>query len=329
MIPKISLIVCTHNPRHDYLTRVISALRGQTLSLDTWELIVVDNCSSTPVDGQFDFSWHPDARAIREEKLGLTNARLRGIHDARANLLVFVDDDNVLDANYLALALKISMEYPHLGAWSGSCKAEFEVEPDGWARKYTRQLCVTELDRDYWCNFPFANHAMPSGAGLCLRADAAKEYVALHRRGLRPVLLDRAGESLASGGDIDIALTCAHIGYGMGIFRQLTLTHLIPRFRLQKSYLLKLTEALAFTSAIIEFYHPAASTPPGSPLKTKVANLLRLMLLPKVDRAFFRAHLRGLQSGRMATETLRRNDDPLNTPASRLAKLGSKPHTHV
>ena len=42
------------------------------------------------------------------ERLGLTPARLRGIRESRGELLVFVDDDNVLERDYLEVALALA-----------------------------------------------------------------------------------------------------------------------------------------------------------------------------------------------------------------------------
>ena len=115
----ISVILCTHNPRRDYLCRTVDALRGQSLAGDQWELLVIDNCSDTPLADYLDLSWKDNSRIVVEEKLGLTHARLRGIEESCGELLVFVDDDNVLDADYLEVALRIARERPFLGSWSG------------------------------------------------------------------------------------------------------------------------------------------------------------------------------------------------------------------
>ena len=92
----ISVIICSHNPRPEYLRRTLEALKAQTLPTKDWELLLVDNASKEPLAGRFDLSWHPNARHVRENELGLTTARLRGIREAHSDLLVFVDDDNVL-----------------------------------------------------------------------------------------------------------------------------------------------------------------------------------------------------------------------------------------
>jgi glycosyltransferase involved in cell wall biosynthesis len=107
----ISVIICTHNPRPDYLRRVLEALRNQTLSLEKWELLLVDNASQEPVTSEsWDLSWHRHARYIREENVGIASARLRGMQEANADLMVFVDDDNVLSPDYLSMAVQIERE---------------------------------------------------------------------------------------------------------------------------------------------------------------------------------------------------------------------------
>ena len=41
----LSVIICTHNPRLDYLRRTFDALKLQTLDRDQWELLLIDNAS--------------------------------------------------------------------------------------------------------------------------------------------------------------------------------------------------------------------------------------------------------------------------------------------
>src|ERR1700751_3455833 len=96
-----SVIICAHNPRADYFTRVLDGLRNQTLPLHKWELLIVDNASRVPLASICDISWPPPARHILERELGVAYARRRGFQEASADLIIFVDDDNVLDENYL------------------------------------------------------------------------------------------------------------------------------------------------------------------------------------------------------------------------------------
>src|SRR5271169_2282557 len=172
-----SVIICTHNPRQDYLRRVLDALKAQTLSKGRWELLLIDDVSKEPLAGKWDLSWHPNARHIREEELGLTPARLRGIKESKGGLLVFVDDDNVLEVNYLEKALDIADGQPFMGIWSGSIRGEFETEPSPWMRPYLKSLAIREVSRDICANYATAIDAEPYGAGLCVRRNLAQDYM--------------------------------------------------------------------------------------------------------------------------------------------------------
>ena len=103
---KASVIICAHNPRGTSLHRTLEALDRRSLSKEEWELLLIDNASKEPLASRFDLSWHPNAQHMVENELGLFPARLCGMREARSDLLIFVDDDNVLEPNYLDEAAK-------------------------------------------------------------------------------------------------------------------------------------------------------------------------------------------------------------------------------
>jgi glycosyltransferase involved in cell wall biosynthesis len=288
---KLSVIICTHNPKVDYFSRVLAALAAQSCPHENWELLIVDNRSDVPVAGRFDLAWRPDARIVREEVLGLTPARLRGIREASGDLLVFVDDDNLLDADFLAEARRIADEKPWLGAWSGQCRPEFESEPEDWTRRYWGSLAIREFDRDVWSNLPRLSETMPCGTGLCLRKAVAAEYLRLNDEGLRRFQLDRSGNSLLSGGDNDLAACACNLGLGVGLVQALKLVHIIPASRLTLDYLARLNEGIAFSSVILDRIW-GMSTPPRSALGT-LADRLRAMRLKPPHRQLLQAACRG------------------------------------
>ncbi len=290
---RLSIITCAHNPRPDYLERVIDGLKDQRLDKEHWEYLLVDNASQQPLSRQVDLSWHPNARHIREDKLGLTHARLRGIRESGAEILVFVDDDNVLDSDYLEQAIRLSAEWPMLGAFSGQVRASFEETPPEWTRPYWRRLAINEFDRDSWSNVPCLDQTTPNGAGLCVRRPVAAEYLMYHANGKRKIVLDRMGESLLSAGDLDLAATACDLGLGNGLFTSLKLTHLIPKERTSESYLLNLLESQAVSSRILESFRSNGDAPTKKRLKTIVADQLRPLFMSPRERRFFRACKRG------------------------------------
>jgi glycosyltransferase involved in cell wall biosynthesis len=248
---KLSVIICTHNPRLEYLSRTLEALRLQTLPMAEWELLMIDNASQPVVAALVSLAWHPNAHHIREEILGLTPARLRGIQEAQGQLLVFVDDDNLLDPDYLTNSLEIYEEYPFLGAFGGSITGEFEVNPPLSIIPYLEGLAIRKTVSDHWSNAKKWSEATPFGAGICVRREIAELYSERVRNDRIRVALDRKGTSLGAGGDLDMAWTSFSLKKGTGCFARLRATHLISKDRLTESYIERLYAGLAFANEIL------------------------------------------------------------------------------
>jgi glycosyltransferase involved in cell wall biosynthesis len=287
----LSVVICTYNPRSDYLRQCLSALRGQTLRYDLWGLVVVDNRSDEPVAKRVDLSWHPAARIVREETLGLTPARLRGIRETAGELLVFVDDDNVLDVDFLETTLRIAEEKPFLGSWSGQSRPRFEKVPPKWTRRYWGSLVIREFDTDVWSNLPRLPNTMPCGAGLCVRRTVARHYLQLHESGKRSFQFDRTGVSLLSGGDNDLAACACDIGLGVGLIASLKLTHLISPERLTVDYLALLAEGIHYSSTLLDSWHGIRTGRRTALGRT--ADFLRIMRLKHPHDQILRAAFRG------------------------------------
>ena len=173
MLP-VSVIICSHNPRAAYLARTLHSLRAQTLDASQWELLLIDNRSSSPLSDAWTLDWHPNARHVREPQLGLTPARVRGIIESRGELLVFVDDDNVLAPDYLQSARAIAERCPDLGAFgAGALEPEFEVTPPAQLHPWLSRLAlrtVSAVERGHsWA----AKSSIPWGAGLCVTRSIA------------------------------------------------------------------------------------------------------------------------------------------------------------
>lgn len=260
----------------DYLQRVLEALRIQTLSTGQWELLLVDNASRETPDGRLEMGWHPHARVVREKRLGLTFARLRGFTEARGELIVMVDDDNVVAPDYLETAERIARDHPMLGAFGGKCLPEFEVKPEPWLKARGKGLGLRDRGEreEFFPETAIAESCQssvgglqreenrrlatddgklmtanrqrravrefpdcaPIGAGMVLRNSAARAYAELLQARGKQTITDRLGDSLASGGDNDICLTVIEEGWQVGYLPQLRLTHLIPKQRMTLDY---------------------------------------------------------------------------------------------
>jgi glycosyltransferase involved in cell wall biosynthesis len=293
---QISVIICTHNPRQDYLERTLAALKEQSLAKTQWELLLIDNASKEKLQEKWELSWHPQARHIREEQLGLTHARLRGIAEAMAELIVFVDDDNVLAPNYLADAAVIGQQFPFLGAWGGSAEAVYDIPPPPWIGKYAYLMAVREVTRDQWSNLVETDVTLPWGAGMCVRKVVAVTYANKVKGSPARSGLGRVGQSLGCSEDVDLASTALDMGMGTGLFSRLILKHLIPSGRLSEQYLIRLMKGNQYSNIVLNW---CRGRPPQIAQHSAVRSLLgrvrRFFSMSARERRFFEAAREGRQ----------------------------------
>lgn len=260
---KVSVILCTHNPRQVYLERTLVGLRAQTLPLEQWELILVDNGSRDSVAARFDLSWHVNGRHVVEPKLGLTPARLRGIRESAGGVLVFVDDDNVLAPDYLEVAHALFLSRPDLGCFGAArILPVFEEEPAPGLEPFTRCLALRDEDEDMCPSVP-EDWSYPWGAGLVVRREVAVAYVKDVEASELKMQLDRRGSALNSCGDDEFSWVAIGMGLQRGVFRSLVVQHLIAAHRVQKDYLLALHESFGYSRALLLHTHGRKVLPPA------------------------------------------------------------------
>jgi len=296
----LSVVICAHNPRADHLRRALNSLQQQILPFEKWEFLLIDNASTDPLVSSWDLSWHPHARHISESKLGLSAARQRAIREATSDLLVFVDDDNVLDRTYLTEALSIKEKWPQLGTWgSGSIIPEYEAEPQPEVQELIPYLAVRKIEKGAWSNVRSCREATPWGAGMCVRAAVAEAYCRINDES-KIHISGRRGGGLASDEDVEMSYVACHLGLGMGVFPELKLTHLIRRERVSRQHLLKLLEASVISGTILEYKWTAGV--PASPfrLRNLPAILKNLVARRGFDRQVYFTRVRAsVKAGRI------------------------------
>ncbi|MEM7145844.1 MAG: glycosyltransferase [Verrucomicrobiota bacterium] len=296
----LSVVICTHNPVPEYMDRTLDSLRNQSLSHDEWELVIVDNASTPPLENRLDLSWHSRARIVSEDETGLTPARLCAIRETESDIIVFVDDDNLLETGYLKTVIEIAREYPNLGCYgAGRITPEFEVAPDPELDPYIDNVTLRDISKDAWSNDPNTG-ANPYGAGLCVRRGVANDYLNEVTSSSLRQALGRKGSALLSGEDIDFSWVACKAGKGKGIFVALGLIHIIPKERVALDYLLRIVEGHAYSDVILQAVHnPGALHIPKRNPASRALGWLRFYInFDPIKRRFFRARYRGASQAR-------------------------------
>ena len=136
---------------------------------------------------------------------------------------------------------------------------------------------------------------MPCGAGLVCAAGGGAALSDLHEAGKRSMLLDRVGNSLASGGDNDLAACACDLGLGVGLITTLKLTHLIPPERVTEHYLVRLAEGI-YCSAVVLSYLRSSEVELKS-YRIRWHEFLRVLATSGVHKKIQFACLRGRRQG--------------------------------
>ncbi len=244
----IDVIICTHNPRRDFLVRTLDALKAQSMDKRFWRLLIIDNASNIPVVSWVDLKWHPNGKVLKEERVGLTAARLSAIAASDAEFLIWSDDDNLLRNDYLEEAYKFLLQNPRVGIVGGKSIPEYEQDPPSWYKEGIAPIGCRDLGeaklianaslmpKEYP---PFA----PIGAGMVCRRLAILPWCELVKGDPQRMALGRSGAALTSGEDNDICLTALRNGWDLAYIPNISLTHLIPPQRLTIDYQKRIARA--------------------------------------------------------------------------------------
>lgn len=226
------------------------------------ECVIVDNNSSPPVESipfVRAFSEQSDwVKIIKERRQGLSFSRIAGIQSTSFRTVVFVDDDNVLDDNYLISVQNCLQQHPCVAVWGpGKVDVEFsEPAPDWFDTKIRKKFQERNAKyTEYGCVSAQWMHFYPFGTGMVVRREILDSYCqAVEHNHLSSQ--GRTGKSLSSGEDIQIVWEAVKMGWAAGTSPDLKVRHLIPEKRVSLRYVKRLTfgTASSYTPALVESF---------------------------------------------------------------------------
>lgn len=164
----LSVIICTYNRPERLIHCLRSALR-QTLPKSNYEILIIDNNSTTPVSALLEEENIKDlpVRIIREIRQGLSVARNRGACEARGDYLIYIDDDAFLPANFLA-ALQSVLDQHKPDILGGPVFPFFSDRKPTWFHiEWEVRGANTETG--------FSNDCKISGSNFCIRRELLAE----------------------------------------------------------------------------------------------------------------------------------------------------------
>jgi glycosyltransferase involved in cell wall biosynthesis len=226
-----SIIICCYNSS-SRLAPTLEHLANQKIEGLDCELLIVDNnCSDDTVDIAHEV-WFKNVspfplKFVKESNPGLSNARKAGVMEAQGEIIVFCDDDNWLDQNYLKIAFDLFQKDNKIFGACGFCEPVAEIPLPDWFNQYAPF---------YACGLPqlYDNQLLTlRGAGMIVRAKILR---ALYSEGISHFTSGRKGADLTSGEDDEISFWLKGVGGKLVYYESLQIKHFMEERRLTVEY---------------------------------------------------------------------------------------------
>lgn len=269
----VSIVVCCYNSSEllPETIRHISLLRIPDEC--ACELIIVDNNSDDNTSEtalQLVKSYLPETikyKILSQPVQGLSAARKTGIDNSVNEFILFCDDDNRLNENYIEILIGTMQENEKIGVLGGESKAVSDVKFPGWFHEFCQNYS-TGTQSEQRGKISTASGAI-WGAGMVIRKKALDD---LFSNGFTPFLSDRKKKSLTSGGDIELCYALRLAGWEIWYEPSLILEHFIPEYRLSWNYLRRLNRGFGAQKVSLDPYLKAFDRFSDSEFESKENN---------------------------------------------------------
>lgn len=241
----VSVLICTYNGS-ERLGSVVDCLAKQGgLAADDWELIAVDNASTDTTKQvlcELMADFPAPCRVISESKPGKAYALETAFRHAQGELYCVVDDDNLLEPDYLANGTQFLHAHPDAAVIGGKTQPMFPdaiQPPNDFDERFASLLACRDHGNDVIWGF------RPPGAGQMGRVGLMKRIY----RDIGTRLEDRVGDGVGCCEDLEKSGICARLGWKTAYVPSLRLHHVMTERRLTESYIDELACAAVQTSA--------------------------------------------------------------------------------
>lgn len=295
---RASVIIPTRD-RADVLTRCLQSLERQTAAAGAFEVIVVDNGSRDHTrQTALAFESRLQLRYLYAPEPGLHVGRHAGWRAARADVLVFCDDDIEAEPSWVAGVVDAFAD-PKVGLVGGNCYPNFEAEPPPWLTRWWNEPVGLGRALGYLSVLDFGTGCFeidPSfvwGCNFAVRRSALDAVGGFHPDGMPKDLMRFRGD-----GESHVARAVRADGWRALFSSAASVHHQVSAGRMTPAYF----EQRAFAQGVSDSYSATrrcARVP--LPLRERALQALR----PSVRALGARWRARGTASDAVGAELLR------------------------
>lgn len=235
---RLTVIIATYN-RSESLSRTLDSLLEQTLPKELWELVVIDN-NSTDSTAQAIVRFiesnkeRINVRTFLETEQGISPARNRGLKEGFGEYFAFLDDDELPMPDWAEVYVNFFDSHPDVAEAGGRMIPLYEYDTPKWLSKYTEILLSGLMDKGDRAR-PFRKGEYPFGGNIAFRRSTIEKY------GMFSSQLGRTGKKLLGGEEKDYAFRLQTAGETIWYLPQSRIDHVIPRERLTRRFVVKLS----------------------------------------------------------------------------------------
>lgn len=277
----ITVVVCCFNSAAR-LQPTLKHLVNQRLKLElNYELVLVDNNSTDETSVLASNIWRSfnteiNLTVVREAVSGLSHARKTGVNSAKGEVIIFCDDDNWLNENYLQIAFDFMKNHPEVGVLGGKGIAVSSIEFPDWFTTYQGDYAVGVQAIE---SGDVSNRGYIWGSGMVVRKN---EIQSLYNAGFNGSLTGRKGSDLQAGDDSEICKWYLIVGKSLYYNQLLIFKHFIEAFRLTTEYNKQLNQGFSQSHTALNHYNFIINLLKRKRMSFfKIASLLMMFLLEK------------------------------------------------
>ncbi len=233
----LTAIICTYN-RAKYIGPLLESIAANDLPKTEYEILLVDNNCTDNTREICDIfaATHPDVQFsyTTEPEQGLSAAKNRGIKEAKGDIIVYIDDDALIDSWYLRTYAEWFAAHPETMACGGPIEPLYETTEPEWMTPYTKALLTA------WMNYgtkvrEYPHGRYPGGGNVAYRKSVFDQV------GLFNTALGRKGGNLMGSEEKDIFDKMHSQNMQILYLPTPVLHHIIPQTKLDEPYFNRLT----------------------------------------------------------------------------------------
>ncbi len=256
----ISVIICCYNSAKRIKSTLQHLADQKTTSKITWEIVLVNNNSTdnTPTVAQTiwdNLNSNIPFKIVDEHEPGLSQARQKGVSEAKYDCVLFCDDDNWLAEDYIDKAFTIMYNFSEIGVLGGSSEPVYETPPPQWFIEREKYFAIGKQAKE--SGDVTHTNSYVWGAGSVYRKEI---FLKIKAAGYKLLLEDRKGTKMTSGGDVELCMIAKKMQYKIWYDENLVCKHYMPLERFSVDRFHKLCVAIGQTYVYFRFYNSPEHT---------------------------------------------------------------------